>query len=96
MQIYEHFMLAIISTIFIMIHHDLSHKTIFAVIEFLRQTAGNQLIGVIDVTLLNLAMISVGTNRRSQNLELTNHEPPSWKIKKSQYFNHSFTDFDEI
>jgi len=32
LQIYEYFMLAI-STIFIMIHHDLSHKMICAVLD---------------------------------------------------------------
>jgi len=33
LQIYDYFMVAIISTKFIMIHHDLSHKMIFAVLN---------------------------------------------------------------
>jgi len=33
LQIYEYFMVAINSTIFIMMHHALSHKMIFAVLD---------------------------------------------------------------
>jgi len=33
LQIYEYFMVAIISTIFIMIHHDLSQKMSVAVLD---------------------------------------------------------------
>jgi len=33
LQIYDYFMVAIISTIFVMIHHDLSHEMIFAVFD---------------------------------------------------------------
>jgi len=33
LQIYEYFMVAINSTIFIMMHHALSHKIIFAVLD---------------------------------------------------------------
>ena len=33
LQIYEYFMVAIISTIFIMIHHAVSHIMIFAVLD---------------------------------------------------------------